>query len=69
MAQDLGYGSEFLSGLQPSGFAREASASKLTYTAVGRVWSLTGCWLEATLGSVPCMSPHRAAHNMAAGFS
>lgn len=31
--------------------------SKFTHRAVGRIWFLMGCWLKATLSSLPYVSP------------
>lgn len=43
--------------------------SSLECLAVGKSLVLAFCWSEASLSSLPCGSPHRAAHIMAACFS
>lgn len=41
-----------------------------TYSLVVGLWaSVTDSWLEASFSFLPCGPPHRAALNMAAGFS
>lgn len=60
-------------GCSPLSWSGKASASRLTHMVVGGFsssWAvrvrgsvLRNCWLEATLASLPCGSPH---HNMVA---